>query len=352
MKLNLTLTEEEKKRILNLHEVAVKKQFGIVEQTSAEQQSSESWQLCNSIITKSGDEYFFQIKKNQSPISIPKISELGAVITDGNPNSNEPTRRGLIAAKELRQGGGRCQLGSSVSGAMGIIYFDDVKYMKPFYAYISFRGELKSERLNPETQKVRRAKEIIFRKVRTEDFVVELVNQLGGERGMEGGYERPPDTPDLPPKTPEKFKIDLVSPFKFDSTDLTPAGQAEFDKQVNEAVKIYGGFKIPMKVVVTTSASIDRNPNGKMENGMIRKDYNMDLSKRRAEAIIKILKEKFGNTKLQFVPNPIGETSKFAPFKWEEDPSDKTGEGKIPNPKDTEPNRRLIITFPTIERNF
>ena len=68
-------------------------------------------------------------------------------------------------------------------------------------------------------------------------------------------------------------------------------------------------------------------------------DYDMNLSKKRADAIVSILKASLPGTKLKFIPKGIGQTDQFAPGK------------KFPDVKDenqTAPNRRLIIKLPQI----
>ena len=65
----------------------------------------------------------------------------------------------------------------------------------------------------------------------------------------------------------------------------------------------------------------------------------MNLSKRRAEAIVSILKTSLPGTKLNFIPKGIGQTEQFAKGK------------KYPEVQDenqTAPNRRLIIKLPQI----
>jgi outer membrane protein OmpA-like peptidoglycan-associated protein len=65
----------------------------------------------------------------------------------------------------------------------------------------------------------------------------------------------------------------------------------------------------------------------------------MELSKKRAEAIVATLKDNLPDIKLNFIPNGIGETDQFAPGKkWP----------AVNDINQTAPNRRLIIKLPQI----
>jgi len=136
---------------------------------------------------------------------------------------------------------------------------------------------------------------------------------------------------EIPPKEePKVLELNLEEPFKFDRTVLSDSAQKafkEFIEQVKNQYKGVGG-----NIDVITSASIDA-PN--------REDYNMDLSKRRASAIIEILKKEWADLGFTYTPKPIGETDKFAPG--------KTYKNKF-STKETAPNRRLVIKLPQIKK--
>jgi outer membrane protein OmpA-like peptidoglycan-associated protein len=142
-----------------------------------------------------------------------------------------------------------------------------------------------------------------------------------------------------PKETPEEtpFELNIESPFEFNSVSLTPEAQTEFDKFIQSIKTNYANAT--GDVQVTSSASIDGDPEGKVASGKTREVYDMELSKKRAESIVSILKASLPGTKLNFIPKGIGQTDQFAPGK------------KYPEVKDvnqTAPNRRLIIKLPQI----
>jgi outer membrane protein OmpA-like peptidoglycan-associated protein len=142
-----------------------------------------------------------------------------------------------------------------------------------------------------------------------------------------------PETPETPEDTPTDvpFELNITSPFKFNMTDLTDEAKQEFKDFIESVKENYANVQGDVEVIC--SASIDGPPDQK------RIDYDMNLSKRRAEAIVSILKTSLPGTKLNFIPKGIGQTDQFAKGK------------KYPNVKDenqTAPNRRLIIKLPQI----
>jgi len=147
---------------------------------------------------------------------------------------------------------------------------------------------------------------------------------------------KPEETPvETPTETP--FELNVESPFEFDKVSLTPDAKQEFDKFIQSIKTNYANAT--GDVQVTCSASIDGDPEGKVASGQKRKDYDMTLSKKRAEAIVSTLKNSLPGIKLNFIPNGIGETDQFAPGKkWP----------KVTNQNETAPNRRLIIKLPQI----
>lgn len=146
----------------------------------------------------------------------------------------------------------------------------------------------------------------------------------------------PKETPeDTPEDTP--FELNIESPFKFNETNLTDDAKQEFTDFIKSIKTNYSDATGDVEVI--SSASIDGDPEGKVASGQKRKDYDMDLSKKRAETIASLLKNSLPGTKLNFIPKGIGETDQFAQGK------------KWPNVKDenqTAPNRRLIIKLPQI----
>lgn len=161
---------------------------------------------------------------------------------------------------------------------------------------------------------------------------------VGGEDLPTGGRIPVPSEPKkpepIPPKeTPKETPVDLNidNPFLFDQTILTPEGQTQFDSFVEKLKKYLNYYSGNVEVI--TSASIDADPEKKAQ-------YNMKLSERRANAIINELKKRLGETSLNFIAKPLGQTDQFAPGL------------KYPQVKDvnkTAPNRKLIIKLPQIK---
>jgi outer membrane protein OmpA-like peptidoglycan-associated protein len=142
----------------------------------------------------------------------------------------------------------------------------------------------------------------------------------------------PDDTPiDVP------FELNIESPFKFNQVDLSDEAQKEFDKFIQSIKTNYSNATGDVEVI--SSASIDGDPEGKVKTGQKRKDYDMELSKKRAQTIVSTLKNSLPEIKLNFIPNGIGETDQYAPGKkWPE----------VKDQNQTAPNRRLIIKLPQI----
>ena len=80
-----------------------------------------------------------------------------------------------------------------------------------------------------------------------------------------------------------------------------------------------------------------------IKGGMTREQYDMDVSKRRSEAIANILTTQVGIDTLKFVPQGIGETDQYDPGKkWPE----------IKDNKLTAGNRKLIIKLPKLQKTI
>jgi outer membrane protein OmpA-like peptidoglycan-associated protein len=157
--------------------------------------------------------------------------------------------------------------------------------------------------------------------------------------GASAKYFSNKPTPKKPEDTPEDipFELNIESPFNFNETNLTDEAKQEFKDFIESIKTNYSDATGDVEVI--SSASIDGDPEGKVKTGQKRKDYDMELSKKRAEAIVSILKTSLPGTKLNFIPKGIGETEQFAKGK------------KWPDVKDenqTAPNRRLIIKLPQI----
>ena len=157
-------------------------------------------------------------------------------------------------------------------------------------------------------------------------FIVMGADIPVGDRIPVPSESQPSKVPTPPKEVP--VELNISNPFNFDQVTLTPEGQAEFDKFVENLKKYISYFS--GNVEVLTSASIDAEPKS-------REEYNMKLSQRRANAIIQELQKRLGETKLNFIAKPLGQTDQFAPgLKWPE----------VKDVNKTAPNRRLIIKLP------
>jgi outer membrane protein OmpA-like peptidoglycan-associated protein len=339
------VNEEEKRRILSLHENATKKQYLIKEQESGNEVNEKSWALCETIISQSGDKYFTKLSDGKT-IEIPKLSEISGTIQRGELVLSQVTQNGLVVGKQM-QSTTTC-LNKNPMTTYGnyewFCYYDDlsrtlvgekgqekfVNNHKPIYGVLALDGSLKTGQNDftpEEIEKDKNGLTIQYGVNRSKSFVLEVSPAMEGNPVVE--RERP-----VTPTTPqtETIELNIESPFVFDRTNLTPEAQQQFNQFVENVKKNYQG--VSGNVDVITSASIDADPVQKQQ-------YNMDLSTRRANAIIELLKSSLGKTSLTFTPRPIGQTEQFAPgMKWPE----------IKDNNRTSPNRRLIIKLPKITR--
>ena len=157
----------------------------------------------------------------------------------------------------------------------------------------------------------------------------EYVLQLSSGDYVMGYHSGKPNEDGVPNEKP--FELNIESPFEFDKVTLSNDAKLAFNKFIESVKENYSNVQGDVEVIC--SASIDGAPDQK------RIDYDMNLSKKRAEAIVSILKASLPGTKLNFIPKGIGQTDQFAPGK------------KYPEVRDvnqTAPNRRLIIKLPKI----
>jgi outer membrane protein OmpA-like peptidoglycan-associated protein len=165
-----------------------------------------------------------------------------------------------------------------------------------------------------------------------------------------GGHPWDPNekgTPETPNETPKidpivlTFEKGLNDAFNFDQTTLNDEGNKNLQDLINYTNENYQG--VSAKIPVICSASIDGDPNQKLKNGMTRSQYNMDLSKRRADAIATILSNQINVDTFEFLPQGIGETDKFDPGKKWPEVTDKL---------QTAGNRKLIIQLPKLQKTI
>jgi outer membrane protein OmpA-like peptidoglycan-associated protein len=339
------ISEEEKFRILNLHESATKNLYLLKEQVQGGQEGENSWTLCSKLVVQSGTEFFVMVGKG-SYAQIPRLSEVSGVIQGGRLVLNQKTIDGLDVGEwmhgsitcsnkypETRQGNYRwfCyfdDMSSSLVGSKGT----DERFVKdniPMFGVLGYDGSLATASMDFMDQKIPKDKEgltVQFGVSRTKSYVLEISPAMDGEKGVPQEFKPEPKKE----PTKEVIELNIESPFVFDKTDLTPEAETQFRTFVEKLKKDYQN--VPSNVEVITSASIDAEPSSKEK-------YNMDLSTRRANAIIDRLKAELGQTKLTFIPKPLGQTDKFSPgLKWPE----------VKDNTKTAPNRRLIIKLPKL----
>ena len=142
-------------------------------------------------------------------------------------------------------------------------------------------------------------------------------------------------TPKRPPEVvTQEFKFSVTDPFEFDKADITPSAAQSIKDELNKiyilkqqgVLKQYLQQKLNGKqIIVNAFSSIDANPEeigggyfpgcSTRKNGSptgLRKDYNLCLSQKRAEAVVKHLKENYSDLfgKVKFKPVGRGENNK------------------------------------------
>jgi hypothetical protein len=326
------ISQEERNRIISLHESATKNFYLMTEQNEVTE-----WDLLGFTVSKEGERYYVILQPDTS-IEIPTINQLSIQIIKSQYDKNKlvykPTELTQNALK-VGEVMGRDSLGVGFSDGKGkeVLEGSNLRYCAfstlrnaPEFGQITFKGSFYrgQHAFNfLEKTKEKDGSFVTFNKNYTDNFIIELNDLKLGSPVRE--------TPPSPPP-PEKITkvFDITSPFEFDKTELTPEAEKRF-KEFIEIIKTYYN-NIGGDVTVTTSASIDSDPT-KTEQ------YNMDLSKRRSQTIIDRLKNESGNKTLNFIPNPIGQTDQFEPgSKWPE----------VKDKNLTATNRRLIIKLPEI----
>lgn len=374
------ISNEEKNRIISLHETATNNFYLMSEQLetgetqpiSAEDNSEIFWEILGYKVFKRGSDYFLYRHKGiknggkeyfstmaflandpqrgkswrqDSPvetpdtyIQIPTLEQLGGIIKKGSNGNfiipNELTKNAIFVGEMMDYTSGKNypSRGGSMSSAPDWYCAFDTRRNVPQWGQISFRGDIGSSEsiLSVDYKKVRSkpGNEIYYKQSYVPgEFLVEITPL---EDGNLGRVREPGEIP--PIESPKIFSFDIESPFDFDKTDLTPEAEKNFKEFIENIKKFYSN--VSGDVTVTTSSSIDSDPSTKEQ-------YNMELSKRRAQTIIDRLKRETGNKTLNFIPNPIGQTDQFAKGM------------KFPEVRDTNktaPNRRLIIKLPEISQ--
>lgn len=333
MRQKIIVTESEKIRIKGLYGIKT-----ITEQAAeGEQQGMDTWSLCGYNIVSLNGSYFVMAGENEY-IEIPSLGDIKGVIQNGELVFDEKIQNGLDVGFQMKKSIG-CRnsfpmqyAGATVRGNGGgwFVYIENGDNGPiPVYSIMTWDGSLGTGSNSPylEVKKDKDGTEVIYRKVRTKRFIIEISPAMRGSKNV-------PYTPPPPVKTPEyeEIKLDIQSPFEFDKVTLTPDAEVEFKAFVEKVKANYQG--VSGNVEVICSASIDADENAK-------RDYNQRLSENRANTIANRLKMETGITTLNFTPKGIGQTDQFAKGM------------KYPEVRDvskTAPNRRLIVKMPPITR--
>jgi len=373
--------ESEKRRILQLHETATKNNYLFYEQTTSlntgdKVETSDDdlkiWYLCGQYyVTNNNETYLIQDwdqyrKTSQSPMKrIPKRSEVGGQVINGNWVWNEVTKVGVELGKQASQSpscGKKTPTGGYNTDVEDyIIFLDDWKKTftatekkpkgemvvnnYPVYSWVNYTANNRQpeagggDALSSNGMEFSKKDNgvVIFDKRHTKSFRISFADVTSAQALTPSK----PDTPDIPDKpsvtTETPLKLDLESPFKFDQTVLQPTAEAkfvEFTNKLKDYVSKYAEKQI--KIDISCYASIDGDPTQKVGSFSSRKDYDMDLSRRRAETIKKRILDSVQNAKnVTVVAQGKGQTTQF----------NNIGYGKqgFTGPSSTSPNRRLIV---------
>jgi outer membrane protein OmpA-like peptidoglycan-associated protein len=374
------ISNEERNRILSLHESATKNFYLMSEQDvvqgpggpSTFYDQDENYRYYISQPTYSvgsgyadykklyflyamGTEGSFQCKitsKNEKgqPTSFEVLTDKPLPVLSNNPDINQFQFEMIkLSKKEYKWGRGNelttnAFIGKEMEGRSGEQYATGGQYFAVFDA----------KKGKPETVVIKEEKSGTYKDYNINFDELEVGSTTLFNPSDEGFYSRfigqfslymptlkssyPIDPEDFkvptPSETPEfeEIKLDIQSPFEFDKTTLTSEAEIEFKKFIEKVKSNYQG--VSGNVEVIASASIDGDENQK-------RDYNQKLSDNRASTISNRLKTETGISTLNFIPKGIGQTDQFAKGM------------KYPEVKDvnqTAPNRRLIIKMPTLTK--
>lgn len=364
------ISNEEKNRILSLHETATKnfylmsEQYGDPDLMHAQESGEDTWRLCSYTIIKKGADYYIQTNKGELR-KLPLASQITATIDPNHERGQglyfpEDVMTGMRYGQYMKYGDGSrksidkygnetvwndgpcddvrpaeydpTKVYKGVGGSW-FVFIDDLGRVfdepTPVYSILTWNGTYGSES-KPILKELKNRKGVViqYAKSYTPKHILGIGYAFGGDKVE-------PIKPETPPSTRPEFeeiKLDIQSPFEFDKTTLTPDAEIEFKKFVEKVKSNYQG--VSGNVEVIASASIDGDENQK-------RDYNQKLSDNRASTIVNRLKTETGISTLNFIPKGIGQTDQFAKGM------------KYPEVKDvnkTAPNRRLIIKMPTITK--
>jgi len=319
------------------------------------------YRICNYWVLNINDKWYFEDRTE-----IPLLSDIkGTVMKGGDQNDpsyksypydkefkwfiklDEKVMNGVKVGKKMDENGCH-RTTSSLNGGIPICYIDpdNPNGSTPTYNRLFW---VSSENSGPH-ETLRQLKDksgqvIEMYKTYTQRFKFQFSHGFGdgANEGKLIDYNEIPPPKETPKQNPIvlTFEKGLNDAFNFDQITLNDNGNKNLQDLINYAKQNYQG--VSANVPVICSSSIDGDPNQKLKNGMSRSQYNMDLSKRRADAIANMLTTQIGIGTLKFVPQGIGETDKFDPDKKWPEVTDKL---------QTAGNRKLIIQLPKLQKTI
>jgi outer membrane protein OmpA-like peptidoglycan-associated protein len=349
---------------INLNEEIsrIKQVMGLIKEDDAQQASDNRWNLLGfDIVERNGRVY--AVDGTNKVVEIPYRDQIQGTIVGHGRNANiefdELTSNGVEIGEQMRQSmaWNSNDAPLQTAGKQGWIAYvvRDGKQVSgmdlvnaptfPGMACFAVSGTLGTEGGPVDANMAQMVKQkegtvIKYRQIRTKDFIIELSPYMGGY----STYQRKPETK---PQPQQQTKIDpivqtfqkgLNDAFNFNDVTLNPTGNQNLQSLIEYAKQNYKG--VSANVPVICSSSIDGDPNQVIKGGMTRAQYDMDLSKRRAEAIANMLTTQIGIDTLKFVPTGIGETDQYDPGKKWPTVTDKNL---------TAGNRKLIVQLPKVQ---
>jgi outer membrane protein OmpA-like peptidoglycan-associated protein len=325
------------------------------------------YKICDFFVVKEGDRWFLETEeKGREKFEIPKLSDIKGTISmlNGEPKLKlDPLvingfKAGNYVGLESTES--ECWKYVTAPQKTWFIYVDPdyrslvgdkmkgTEEMKSYGEIPVFCGlDYHNDATDPTRFSVgdlideKEGQVIQMRETYTQNFKFKFMPGLGGK--AIGGDVDPTKPDETPIENPIvlTFEKGLNDAFNFDQITLNDEGNKNLQDLINYAKQNYQG--ISANVPVICSASIDADPNQMVKGNMRRSDYNLQLSKRRANAIANMLTTQIGIDTLKFIPQGIGETDKFdTGKKWPE----------VKDKNQTVGNRKLIIQLPKLQKTI
>ena len=326
---------------------------------------SGKYKLCDFFVIKEGGRWFLETEEKER-IEIPKLSDIKGTITltSGTPKLilDPLVKNGYRAGNYVGTNSIESECWKYVRAGMEtwFVYVDPdykglvgdkskgTEELKSYGEIPVFCGLIRRNDPNNPTEfstgkfvEEEEGQIVQTNETYTQNFKFSFARGLGAKT-IGGG-----DIPSKPVETPNEdpivltFEKGLNDAFNFDQITLNDEGNKNLQDLINYAKQNYQG--VSANVPVICSASIDADPNQIVKGNMKRSDYNLQLSKRRADSIANMLTTQIGIDTLKFIPQGIGETDQYDPGK------------KYPEVKDknqTAGNRKLIIQLPKLQKTI